>query len=307
VKQEGTDQEPVEWWIRGHDAGYADSVTYEFALTADGYKSAQEIWQALQTQPGTAVVSDYMVPSKTDFSIGEYVPEFQLEGVYLEDESLPEIYISAQDPHTGNETRLRIIGVLKSGYFYGASVMVSHETLNKLVSEEVRPTDYMFRLREGVDAEAVAKAIEASFQEHGMQAVAIAKEVRENASASLLMNTLLEGFMGLGLLVGIAALGVIAARSVVERRQQIGILRALGFQKDMVQLSFLLESSFVALLGIAIGVLLGTLLSYNVIHELSKGIEGLAYRVPWLNILLVVAIAYGASLLTTFLPARQAA
>ena len=57
--------------------------------------------------------------------------------------------------------------------------------------------------------------------------------------------SLLQGFMGLGLVVGIAA------RSVVERRQQIGVLRALGFQKEMVHLTFLLESSFVALLGIA--------------------------------------------------------
>jgi putative ABC transport system permease protein len=108
-------------------------------------------------------------------------------------------------------------------------------------------------------------------------------------------------------MVGIAALGVIAARSVVERRQQIGVLRALGFQKEMVQLTFLLESSFVALLGIAIGVVLGALLSYNLIHEMGKDVEGLTFTVPWLNVLIVIAIAYGASLLTTFLPARKAA
>jgi putative ABC transport system permease protein len=113
--------------------------------------------------------------------------------------------------------------------------------------------------------------------------------------------------MGLGLVVGIAALGVIAARSVVERRQQIGVLRALGFQKGMVQLSFLLESSFVALLGIGIGIALGVGLSYNIIAEMGKDLEGITYTIPWLNIALVVVIAYGASLLTTYLPARQAA
>ena len=53
--------------------------------------------------------------------------------------------------------------------------------------------------------------------------------------------------MGLGLIVGVAALGVITARSVVERRQQIGVLRAIGFRRRMVQVSFLLESSFIAL------------------------------------------------------------
>ena len=53
--------------------------------------------------------------------------------------------------------------------------------------------------------------------------------------------------MGLGLIVGVAALGVISARAVVERRQQIGVLRAIGFRRRMVQAAFLLESSFVAL------------------------------------------------------------
>ena len=103
------------------------------------------------------------------------------------------------------------------------------------------------------------------------------------------------------------ALGVIAARSVVERRQQIGILRAIGFQRGMVQLAFLLESSFIALLGIALGVGLGVALSYNLISSVSEDLEGMVYVVPWLNIVVVVVIAYGASLLTTFLPARQAA
>jgi hypothetical protein len=46
--------------------------------------------------------------------------------------------------------------------------------------------------------------------------------------ASITFNRLIQGFMGLGLLVGVAALGVISARSVVERRQQIGVMRALG-------------------------------------------------------------------------------
>ena len=113
--------------------------------------------------------------------------------------------------------------------------------------------------------------------------------------------------MGLGLVVGIAALGVIAARSVVERRQQIGVLRALGFQKGMVHLTFLLESSFVALLGIAIGIGLGFAMSFNIFELMSRDIDGLTYQFLWLNALVVLIVAYGASLLTTYLPARQAA
>ena len=174
------------------------------------------------------------------------------------------------------------------------------------MSEVVAPRSYMFRLNEGVDAEATAKTMEAAFLEHGLQTKVIAEEMRDEAGIEKMFNLLLQGFMGLGLVVGIAALGVIAARSVVERRQQIGMLRAIGFQKGMVQLSFLLEPSFVALLGIALGIALGAMLSYNLIEEIGKDVEGLEYRVPWLNVGAVVVIAYLASLLTTFLPARQA-
>ena len=59
--------------------------------------------------------------------------------------------------------------------------------------------------------------------------------------------------MMLGLVVGVAALGVISARAVVERRQQIGVLRAIGFRRGMVQAVFLIESSFIALTSIVVG------------------------------------------------------
>ena len=51
------------------------------------------------------------------------------------------------------------------------------------------------------------------------------------------------------MIVGVAAVGVIAFRSVVERRQQIGVLRALGFQRAMVSLSFLIETAFIVGMG----------------------------------------------------------
>ena len=74
----------------------------------------------------------------------------------------------------------------------------------------------------------------------------------------------------------------------------------------MVQLSFLIESSFIALLGIAVGLGLGFGLSAGIIREVGQSFEGVAYAVPWETIILVVVVAYGASLLTTYLPARQA-
>jgi putative ABC transport system permease protein len=106
--------------------------------------------------------------------------------------------------------------------------------------------------------------------------------------------------------VGIAALGVIAARSVVERRQQIGVLRAIGFQRRMVLGAFLLESSFIALLGIILGVALAVALGPQVVDGMAEEYAGLEPSIPWTQILITAGVGYLAALITTYVPAVQA-
>jgi hypothetical protein len=59
-----------------------------------------------------------------------------------------------------------------------------------------------------------------------------------------------------------------------------------------------------ALLGI--GLALGGALSANIVDAMKADFEDISYRVPWATIGVVVAAAYAASLLTAYLPARQA-
>jgi putative ABC transport system permease protein len=93
---------------------------------------------------------------------------------------------------------------------------------------------------------------------------------------------------------------------VVERRQQIGMLRALGFQREMVSWVFLIESSFVALLGIGLGVGLALVPASQLIADMAVEIPGITFQVPWREILVVSGLAYSMTLLTTWLPAVQA-
>src|SRR3712207_9249175 len=84
------------------------------------------------------------------------------------------------------------------------------------------------------------------------------------------------------------------------------LMRALGFQRGQVRFAFLIESSFVALLGLGFGVALGLAFSGTLIDNIREGFPGLEYRVPWSALVLVIVVGYAASLVTTYLPARRA-
>ncbi len=307
TKQRGTDQKPETLYVQGVDEGYSESVGYGFNITAEGYENDREVWQALQTEEDVAVVSASLAPTRNDFEMGGPPPPIELSGFYQEDEYLPgDLHITVEEPRSGEARELRVIGVVEDTAFYAGEVTMSQSNLSKLAGFQIPAQSYMFGLDDGADAGAVAKSLENAFRQNGLQAAPLAEEIEEGASANNIFSNLIVGFMGLGLLVGIAALGVIAARSVVERRQQIGVMRAMGFQRGQVRLSFLIESSFIALVGIGLGVALGSTLSGVVIDSMRQDFAGITYQVPAATIILIVAVAYAASLLTTFLPARSA-
>ncbi len=302
---EAESQEWKEYVVSGVDDVYLDTTTFDFVVMAEGYGSARQIWQAIKENPGLAVISADAVPSKNQFGFVVGGPSFRLEGVYQEDETMSPIDVELRDPYSDSRTTLTIVGVLEQ-ISYNFGVYTSQETLSPTWPVAAVSTTHLFKLKEGVDGKEMADTLESKFLTHGMEAVSIEEQLKEANRNSFAINSLLQGFMSLGLVVGIAALGVISTRAVVERRHEIGVMRAIGYRRGTVQLSFLLESSIVALLGILIGVVLGLALSYNVIDFLQGQIEGLEFRISWLQIVIIVAVAYIASLIMTVLPAWQA-
>jgi putative ABC transport system permease protein len=307
VKQEGTDRDAESLYVQGVDGGYSESVGYGFQTTAKDYGSSREVWEALQNEKDTAVISSNLAPVRNASTFGDTEPPLKLTGFYSDDKSLPDdLYLRARDPASGRTKTLRVIGVLESSASFAGQIVTSQRTLEELAGRPLPPQSYYFDLPRGVDAAATARTLQKDFADNGLQTQLTAEVIRDNDSTRRIVFLLLRGFMALGLVVGICALGVIAARSVVERRQQIGMMRALGLQSGQVRLAFLIESSFIALLGLGAGVALGLGFSGTLIDNIREGFPGMEYRVPWMALALVIVLGYAASLLSTYLPARRA-
>lgn len=305
------DQRWQGYAIRAADDGYLTENQYKLEHIAEGYgPTERDVWQALQDNPNLAIV-DALVIERDGRSEDRQI-EFQLEGISYEDEEMLPITIQIREPRTGVEFEVTIIGVLTqlSDSFgdLGFGMLIAKDQLDKGLPFPVPITTYRARLAEGASAPEIKANLEKVFQKNGMKVAVLQETIQQDASAQQAFNRIFTSFMALGLLVGVAALGVISLRAVVERRQQIGVLRALGYRQYMIQLSFLLESSFVALLGIAIGVALGATISYNIVADVreSANIQTLSFSIPWMRIGGIIAATYAFSLVTTFLPARQA-
>jgi putative ABC transport system permease protein len=308
ARQAGTKATFENYAVRGLDSAFLRNTTYGLGTIAEGYGSAAEVWRALDDQPGLAVVDPAVVPRRANFNFA-VPPDFRLSGFYAEDEGFTPLQVTVRDPQTGRQLTVTVIGVLSdTAPLEMAGISTSQPTLAAVFGERVEPTSHLFALQEGVDAKATAAMLERAFLVNGMEADSLAEVLSDTVGANLTFNRLIQGFMGLGLVVGVAALGVIAARSVVERRQQIGVLRAIGFRRRMVQLTFLIESSFIALTAIAVGTGLGLVVAWNVIHDSQQqpSWDNLAFDVPWLNLGLIFFVVYVVALATTFAPAVRA-
>jgi putative ABC transport system permease protein len=190
-----------------------------------------------------------------------------------------------------------------------AGLSTSQASLDDAFPGRAYPTIFYFGLAPGVDQAAAATSLESAFLGFGMEAESVREVMEDVTASSITFNRLIQGFMGLGLLVGVAALGVISARSVVERRQEIGVMRAIGFRRRMVEASFLLEASFLALTSIVAGTLLGLLLAWNIIDDTRRqpSWENLTLVVPWLNLAVIFLLVYAVAMIATIAPARRAA
>src|SRR5213083_787387 len=258
-----------------------------FELQSLDPKTYPDPWTAIQTTPGLAIVDGSVIPNN-------FGPNFGTFSVSV-----------GGSLYYGNRTAprsVKVIGILYEQFVQG--LWVSADLLKNEFGIEAASLFY-FHVRTGVDVTQAGHDLERYFLSYQLITLNIQEFINQILETTMGVFNLLEAYLALGLIVGISGLGVITMRNVVERRQETGALRALGFRKSIVLKSFLFELSFIALTGIALGVALGVALSYDLYLRFFA--EQAAFVIPWERLLLLGGIAFLGSVLATASPAIRAA
>jgi len=275
----------------------------DFQLTdwdKDEYKDYEDAWKAIQSNSSLAILDESVFAKE----IEEGGPE---------EEKIMELHIGdmlviRNNLSGGHQKVVKIIGFSTSflirGAFVRADVVTGDDGFDTNTSFAT-----LIKFKKGTSEsrqDELAKDLEREFLGNGMQAFLIKKELKSFIESFTNFFYLLEAFLGLGLIVGIAGLGIITIRSVAERRQQIGMLRAIGFKRSMIWKSFLIESSYISIMGIVIGVALGIILGLRFYLEPDSGFEG-DFIIPWGTIIPVALISYLFTFICTIGPSKGAA
>lgn len=288
--------------INGVDETFFATHRLELSGWANGYGSAAEVWAAVQQDASLILIDNFSVDRGGDPTAQQNEGAFAVNSISAAASRFEpvKVMITGAD---GTAYEFTIIGLIGSApNFFGATM--NQDAAARLGYEQ--PSRFFLRLPEGSSARAAANAIESQFSRSGLQ-TSLPKEQLEASRASIRsIFYLIQGFIGLGLFIGIAALGVVTIRAVVERRQQIGVLRAIGFSQGMVQNVFLFEGIFVSGLAAIIGYGLALTFAYNLYLQVAAD-QGLAFLPPWPALAGIGVAIVIASLLTAWLPARATA
>lgn len=149
----------------------------------------------------------------------------------------------------GQEIKLKIIGGLANSIFQGNVLIDENHFLENYPSSS---GSHVFLLDGKLD-ENPEEIIARAFRNDGIELSATADRL---AMFNQVENTYLSIFLllgGLAMILGTVGLGISLARNILDRGQEIGILRAIGFQKKSIFSMISIEYLFLLVTGTFVG------------------------------------------------------
>lgn len=312
--------------------GFLQGYGLRLAARARGFDSDNAVWQALQSHANYALIDDDALPYGPNSVLRDiYDPSapsadsvgaptsppgldpyysFSVNGIYQGETTFSPTPVWVANFDNTTATKLTIIGIVDNSDSAHFGLYIPRTVYGQLAPTPSTPDaqTYYFKVAPGQDKRALALALGSAFLDNGLETTVLEDAVWQLRGPRILLSDVLLGVVGLTLLLGVAALAITGTRAVIERRQQIGMMRALGCSRHLLQGAFLCESFFVGSIGSILGVVLGLILSNNIfaVNFFEQYDTGLTFAVPWEELGLIVGVALLASLLAALLPAWQA-
>ncbi|MCA8965494.1 MAG: ABC transporter permease, partial [Planctomycetes bacterium] len=226
-----------------------------------GYATDAAAWQAVLRDPGLVIVDEFFLSNAGGPPTGTPDPGDE---------------ITLIDPLTG-AVRSLTVAALAENDFVGNGAFYGIDGWESLVGDRAVPSRFFVS---STDPDPTTRLIRTTFVAQGADVASVRDLVENAVSQQSGFFALMQQFVGAGLVIGIAGIGVLTVRAVRERRRHVGVLRSLGLQPRAVAWTFLVEAVGIAVEGVVIGVLIALVASRGLVLTDSNFAEGLRWTVP---------------------------
>ena len=242
-------------------------------------------WDAIRAKPSAPGSEVPVIPAIADANSIQWALQMQL-GDTLD-------YVDER----GRPFKVRLVGAVANSVLQGSLVIDEAEFVRRFPSESGSRA-FLIDAPAG-SATTLSADLTRALQDTGLEITSAPKRL---AMFNAVQNTYLDTFQmlgGLGLLLGSVGLGVVVLRNVFERRGELAVMQAVGFERSALQRFVLVEHAALLVLGLGVGTLAAVVAVLPAL--LSPGAQ-----VPWASLavtLLAVLLNGG---LWTWLATRRA-
>jgi hypothetical protein len=245
---------------------------FQLASRESRFKSDAEVWAAMAQDPHLIVTPTYGSPGLTITLAGPDGP-----------------------------VQFRVAGATKTLGLWG---LAGSEAAMEPFDALPVGTTILAKTVPGADVEAVARQIQREVFSQGAEVTTVKKMFESNARGPQAAVNAIQLVMGIGLLVGVLSLGILALRAVIERRRGIGMLRALGYRPRQVLVGIVSEGLITATCGALVGIGVGLVISAIF---LNRFLRGHSIQIDGSSLALTIVLVFLAVLAVTIPPALRAA
>lgn len=168
----------------------------------------------------------------------------------------------------GKPVKLRMVAAL-SGSIFQSELVISEKNFQRLFPANSGSSLFLIGCQ-AAKARELGLLLEKDLSGYGLDATLTSERL---ATFRAVENTYMATFQtlgGLGVLLGTVGLGAVVARNVLERRGELGLLRALGLRKVAVGWLVLAETAWLLVAGLGIGTFTALVAVFPQLFQMSS-------------------------------------
>ncbi|MBN1974977.1 MAG: FtsX-like permease family protein [Sedimentisphaerales bacterium] len=222
-------------------------------------------------------ISENVVPA-----IGDYATVFWALGKSVGDEI---DYVDEK----GSKIRLFIVGILNSSILQGSLLISENEFIKRFPSDEGYRTFLIDAPRETSDE--FSNNVMSRLRDYGFELIPASQRLEQ---FMVVENTYLSIFQllgGLGMILGSIGLGLVVLRNVLERRGELAMLQAVGYNKTTLKKMIFHEHGGLMLYGLLCGIIAALVAVAPALRTTSANVPYLTIAAIGINAVLWIWIA----------------